>query len=136
MQPQHALPPGSVILLIDWPSQDVPRALVTAGFTVLSANLGRGTASSYGIERRDGDEQLVITRLDTMPGRVDVVCLFRPPEEHAAITRRAVELGAHTVWVQRGSLSDDARRIAMDAGLTVVDNISIADASSAPGSAD
>ncbi len=132
MQPARTPPPGSVVLLVDWPSPDVPRALVDAGCTVLSANLARGTASSYGVEHRDGEEKLVITPLDVLPRHVDVVSLFRPPEEHAVITRRAVELGAHAVWVQRGRLSDDARRIAEDAGVTVVDDAGGADA---PGSA-
>jgi uncharacterized protein len=137
MRALRALPPGSVILLVDWPSRDVPRALVNAGFTVLSANMARGTASSYSVVpgAGDGDEQVVITPLDAMPEHVDVVSIFRPPEEHAAITRRAVALGAHTVWVLRGGLSDGARRIAADAGLTVVDDAEVAGAEDVPGSA-
>ena len=70
----------------------------------------------------------VIRRLDAMPSRADVVCAYRPAAELAAITRLAVELGAHTMWVQGGVLPEDARHIADAAGMRVVESVSIADA--------
>lgn len=127
------------VLLVDWPSQDVPRALLGAGCIVLSANLASGTASVYGVidpgnaapagdgveviaAERGGDPALLIRALDTMPERVDAVALFRPEAEHVAIVRRAVMLGARALWVQRGHLADEARRIASDAGLVVIED--------------
>ena len=59
----------AVVLLVDSPSEDVPRALLAGGLNVLSANFARGTASSYGI---GDDGSLVITPLDELPARVDV----------------------------------------------------------------
>jgi hypothetical protein len=135
----------STVLLVDWPSQQVPRTLAASGFAVLSANFVAGTASSYSLgvpgetpaERHDtellapdhpGDAPLLISRLDAMPEHVDAVALYRPPEEHAAITQRAVALGATVLWVQRGSLSDDARQIAAVAGVSIVEDLSLTDA--------
>lgn len=108
------------VLVVDWPSQDVPRELIAAGFDVFSANLATGTASRYsvgsaaaaaqrdGVEvlppQRDGDPPLVITRVATMPAHADVVALYRPAAEHARIAQRAVDLGARTVWVDRKSV--------------------------------
>ncbi|HEX6540066.1 MAG TPA: CoA-binding protein [Candidatus Dormibacteraeota bacterium] len=133
------------VLLVDWPSQDVPRALLGAGFAVLSANLEAGTASAYdvldpdapaaparGLEiiapDRDGDAPLVIRRLPAMPSRVGVVALFRPEAEHTEITRRAINLRATAIWVQRGRLSGEARRLADRAGIAVIDDVRLADA--------
>lgn len=129
--------PGAV-LLVDWPSQDVPRALLAAGCVVLSANLANGTASAYGVAdpgsappadgveviaaEREGEPALMIRALDAMPGHVDAIALFRPEAEHVAIVRRAVSLGARALWVQRGRLSDDARPIASDAGIAVIED--------------
>ena len=132
------------MLIVDWPSQDVPRELIAAGFDVFSANLAAGTASRYsigersapqdtdGVEvlppQRDGDPPLIISRLDAIPDHVDVVALYRPAEEHARIAQRAVDLGARMVWVQLGALADDARRIAASAYIAVIENTSIEDA--------
>lgn len=132
------------MLIVDWPSQDVPRELLAAGFDVVSANLAAGTASRYsvgkpsasqernGVEvlppQRDGDPPLIISRLDAMPEHVDVVALYRPAEEHARIAQRAVDLGARTVWVQLGPLAGDARRIAADAFIAVIEDTPIDEA--------
>lgn len=137
---------ATTVLLVDWPNQDVPRQLVDAGLTVLSANFASGTASLYSLgppgEREslqtqpvevlkpehDDDVPLTITRLDAMPQRVDVVALFRPQEEHARIVQNAKSLGAQVLWVQRGTLSDEARQIAGEAGLTIIEDLAMPDA--------
>ena len=128
-------------LIIDWPSQEVPRALLVAGFDVFSANLDAGTASRYGFgqgpagdgvevlpPQRDGDPALTITRVAALPERIEVVALHRPAAEHARIAQRAVELGARTVWVQAGTLADDARRIVAGAAIAVVEETPVHDA--------
>lgn len=51
---------------------------------------------------------------------VDVVEVFRPPAEAPEIARSAAALGARCLWLQIGIVSEDAARIAEDAGLTVV----------------
>lgn len=52
--------------------------------------------------------------------RIDVVDVFRRAADTPAIARQAVEVGARVLWLQDGIVSDDARRIAEEAGLTVV----------------
>lgn len=138
--------PSTTVLLVDWPSQAVPRTLLASGFAVLSANFAEGTASSYSVDAADGgasqpdddveviapeheaDPRLLIRRLDAMPGRVDVVALFRPQDEHARIVGSALSLGARAVWVQRGTLADDARQTAAAAGLAVIEAVPMGDA--------
>lgn len=137
--------PSTTVLLVDWRGQEVPRTLLASGFEVLSANFAAGTASSYSLggagddpsmdanvevlaPPRDGDPPLIIRRLDATPPRVDAVALYRPQDEHTRIVRNAVSLGARAVWVQHGTLADDARQIAGDAGLTVIEESPMVDA--------
>ncbi len=51
---------------------------------------------------------------------IDVVDVFRRAEETPQVARDAVAVGAKALWLQEGIVSDDAARIAMDAGLDVV----------------
>ena len=51
---------------------------------------------------------------------VDVVDVFRPPEEAETIARDAIAIGAKTLWFQPGTHTDDAVALARAAGLTVV----------------
>lgn len=51
---------------------------------------------------------------------VDVVDVFRRSEAAPEIARQAVRIGAGALWLQEGVWSEDAYRIASDAGLDVV----------------
>jgi predicted CoA-binding protein len=51
---------------------------------------------------------------------VDVVDVFRPPEEAVAVARDAIAVGADVLWFQPGTHAEEAVRLARDAGLTVV----------------
>jgi predicted CoA-binding protein len=51
---------------------------------------------------------------------IDVVDVFRRAEETPAIAQQAVAAGASVLWLQDGIVNDEARRIAEDAGLTVI----------------
>ena len=53
------------------------------------------------------------------PGLVNV---FRPSPQTAEVARQAVAAGATALWLQLGIASDEARRIAEDAGLLYVEN--------------
>jgi uncharacterized protein len=53
------------------------------------------------------------------PGFVNV---FRPSAQTADIARQAVAAGASALWLQLHIASDEARRIAEDAGLLYVEN--------------
>jgi predicted CoA-binding protein len=51
---------------------------------------------------------------------VDVVEVFRPSEETPEVARQAVQIGAKVLWLQLGIASEEAERIAAEAGLKVV----------------
>jgi predicted CoA-binding protein len=60
--------------------------------------------------------------LADVPEQVGLVDVFRPSEQTPAIARQAVAAGAGALWLQLGIASDEARRIAEDAGLLYVEN--------------
>ena len=51
---------------------------------------------------------------------IDVVDVFRPPVDAAAIARQAVEARPRVLWFQPGTDSPEAVPVATQAGLTVV----------------
>jgi predicted CoA-binding protein len=51
---------------------------------------------------------------------IDVVDVFRRAEHTPAIAEQAVRRGAKVLWLQEGIVNDEARRIAEEAGLTVI----------------
>lgn len=55
-------------------------------------------------------------------GPIDLVNVFRPSEEAPVIVRQAIAAGAKGVWLQTGLHSDEARRLATDAGIDYVEN--------------
>jgi len=58
--------------------------------------------------------------LRDVPRHVDVVQIFRRPEEVPAIVDDAMAVGAQVVWMQPGTENEDAAARAEAAGLTVV----------------
>lgn len=58
--------------------------------------------------------------LRSVPRRIGLVDVFRRAEMTPEIARAAVEVGARTLWLQLGVVSDEAARIARAAGLIVV----------------
>ena len=55
-----------------------------------------------------------------IPDAVDIVDCFRKPEEMPALAREAAARHAKVLWMQLGIRSDEAAKIACDAGLDVV----------------
>jgi uncharacterized protein len=58
--------------------------------------------------------------LRDIPGRVDMVDIFRRSEHVAPIVDEAIETGAKIVWMQLGVIDEQAAAKAQQAGLTVV----------------
>ena len=56
---------------------------------------------------------------------IDVVDVFRRAEETPAAARDAVAIGAKVLWLQEGIVSDEAYRIASEAGLDVIMGVCI-----------
>jgi predicted CoA-binding protein len=60
--------------------------------------------------------------LAELPGVPDVVDAFRRPDDLPGVAEEAVAVGAGAFWAQLGLHSDDAVRIAHEAGLDAVTN--------------
>jgi predicted CoA-binding protein len=65
--------------------------------------------------------------LDQIPRdvRIDLVDVFRRAEETPDVAEQAVRAGAKVLWLQEGIVNEDARRIAEDAGVTVIMGVCI-----------
>jgi predicted CoA-binding protein len=134
------------VLVIDWPSRDVPASLAFGGFTVLVKG-GPGPAD-YAAWELDAGEP-VSRPLGREPDRVDLVYCHRPFDELPGIIALAGRLGARALWWQTGltggggkdptgcwatpQQSRQARGLAAAAGLAYVDSVYIADAVRARG---
>ena len=64
----------------------------------------------------------VAKSLADIKDKVDMVDVFRKPEECVPIAEEAVRIGAKVLWLQLGIRNDEAARIAEEAGLKVVMN--------------
>lgn len=62
----------------------------------------------------------VYRRLQDIPQPVDVVDVFRKAEDTPPVAQAAVAIGAGTLWLQLGIVSETSRDIARAAGLLVV----------------
>ncbi|MDP9118895.1 MAG: CoA-binding protein [Actinomycetota bacterium] len=56
---------------------------------------------------------------------VDVVDVFRRAEHTPEVARQAVAIGARVLWLQEGIVSEEAARIAAEAGLEVIMGVCI-----------
>lgn len=64
----------------------------------------------------------VYPALAQLPEAPDIVVVFRRVEELLGVAAEAVAVGAHTFWTQLGLWSDEAAKLAHEAGLFVVMN--------------
>lgn len=60
-----------------------------------------------------------------IPEGVDVVDVFRRPEETPEVARQAVKIGAKVLWLQNDIINHEARRIAEDGGLAAIMGVCI-----------
>jgi predicted CoA-binding protein len=58
--------------------------------------------------------------LKAIPDAVDIVDVFRKPEDCVPIAHDAVEIGAKVFWMQLGVVNEEAARVAEAGGLDVV----------------
>src|ERR1700737_4229119 len=107
--PYRVLTQASVVALIDWPSADVPRTLVRAGFDVYSLNRLRETAASFAwypsreqvpegdditvFESAEEGDGYLVCRPAVSPPTVDILNVYRPAGELPGLAHLAVQLG-------------------------------------------
>jgi predicted CoA-binding protein len=58
--------------------------------------------------------------LKAIPDAVDIVDVFRKPEDCVPIAQDAVAIGAKVFWMQLGVINEEAARVAEAGGLEVV----------------
>ena len=139
--PVDLLKAARVILLIDWPRQEVPRTLLGAGFTVCGFSpSGYSLAEltydpptnvdSGRVFQPDSPGQTGFLAFRSLPGpppSVDVVAVYRPSEELPGIVARHVTpLGARVLWLQPPLVSAEARQAAATLGVKFVEAVDIA----------
>ncbi len=92
------------------PSFGIAKALQSYGYRIIPVNpketevLGEKAYASLG----------------EVPVPVDLVNVFRRPEQTPAVARDAVAMGAEALWLQSGIENDEAEAIAVAAGLDYV----------------
>lgn len=94
------------------PAHQIPRYLQSKGYRILPVNPRGGELLGETVARS----------LAEVDRPVDVVEVFRPADEAPAIAREAIAIGAKVLWLQLGIESEEAKRLAEAAGLTVVMN--------------
>jgi predicted CoA-binding protein len=58
--------------------------------------------------------------LESVPEKIDVVQVFRKPEDVPPVVDSAIKAGAKAVWMQEGIVNEEAAQKAREAGLQVV----------------
>ncbi|HEY6202575.1 MAG TPA: CoA-binding protein [Candidatus Limnocylindria bacterium] len=92
------------------PGHDIPRYLQSQGYRIVPVNPRGGEIL--------GERAFESLREIDVP--IDVVDVFRPPEEAATVAQDAIAIGAKVLWFQQGTDSDEAVALAADADLMVV----------------
>jgi predicted CoA-binding protein len=92
------------------PSHQVARYLMEAGYTIIPVNPGQ--EAILGLP--------CYPNLRTIPTRVDLVDIFRRPEEVLPIVEDAIVIGAKFIWMQEGIVNEEAAKKAEAAGIPVI----------------
>ena len=92
------------------PSNEVAHYLRAAGYTILPVNPAYDEVMG----------QKCYPSLREVPRPIDIVDIFRTPEEVMPIVDEAIAVGARSVWFQLGVIAPEAAAKAAAAGLEVV----------------
>jgi len=92
------------------PSYQVAQYLIDKGYEIFPVNPGQ--KSILGLT--------CYPNLQSIPGRIDMVDIFRNPNHVPEVVDSAIEVGARIVWMQSGIVHEAAAAKARAAGLVVV----------------
>ncbi|HUQ78854.1 MAG TPA: CoA-binding protein [Patescibacteria group bacterium] len=96
------------------PSYFVMRYLQRKGFRVIPVNPRATGAMILG--------EIVYPDLESIPEKVDVVDVFRRPEDVPSIAQSTVAIGARVLWLQLGIRSPEAATVAGISGVTTIED--------------
>lgn len=129
------------VLVVDWPSKEVPETMARAGYAV-TVNGGPGP-EDYSVYECDGDD-VIVRHVGIAPEHVDLVYAYRPMAELPGIVAMAQGLNAKAIWLQSGlsaagvtdptgcwvpeEASREARAVVEGAGMAYLNEPYIADA--------
>jgi len=94
----------------DRPSNDIAHTLKKRGFEIYLVNPILA----------DTKDEKIYASLADIPVPVDVVDVFRKPEDVPQVVEEAIAIGAKAVWMQLGIVNEEAAKRAEDAGFKVV----------------
>ncbi|MGB1036999.1 MAG: CoA-binding protein [Candidatus Puniceispirillales bacterium] len=95
-------------------SYGVLRVLHETGYDIIPVNPRPGLEEIRGLT--------VYPSLAKIDRQVDMVDVFRRPEDLPGIAQEAIDIGAKVLWGQIGVVNHEAARLAEDAGMKVVMN--------------
>lgn len=112
------------VLVVDWPTADVPATLARSGLRVFVRG---GPGSGQYTEHEAVGTEIVVRQVGRAPDHADLVYSYRPVDELPDIVGLARSLGARAVWVTPRSPEEDerARGIVESAGLHYVSGLDI-----------
>lgn len=96
----------------DRPSYGVMKFLLNQGYEVVPVSPKLAGQQLLG--------QTAYASLSDVPGKVDMVDVFRNAEAAWGVAQEAIAIGADTLWLQLGVINEQAAVLAGEAGLTVV----------------
>ena len=92
------------------PSNMVGRYLQERGYKVIPVNPGQKEILG----------EVCYPDLESVKERIDIVNIFRRPEDTPPIVEQAVAAGAKAVWMQQGVVNEDAAGLAREGGLVCI----------------
>ncbi|AMG66557.1 MULTISPECIES: CoA-binding protein [Providencia] len=96
----------------DRPSYEVMEYLLEQGYTIIPVSPKLAGQMLLG--------QKVYAKLADIPQPIDMVDVFRNAEAAVGIAQEAVAIKAKVLWLQKGVISEDAKNIALAAGMKFV----------------
>jgi uncharacterized protein len=106
---------GRIVFEPDAASHEVSEYMQSAGYRIIPVNPNE--TEVFG--------EKSYARLEDVPEKVDVVNIFRRPEEVPPVVESAIRIGARVVWMQLGIENEEAAEKARAAGLAVVEDACI-----------
>ena len=122
ISPNELLAKSQVIAVVGMsrhPEKDahaVPLQLIRHGWTVIPVHPSADSIAG----------QKAYRTLAEVPVPVDLVNVFRPSAQAAAVVMAAIEVGAPAVWLQQGIVSEEGRAAALAARIDYVEDQCIA----------